>query len=330
MRRRDFITLLGAAAAMSSVSWPLAARAQQPAMPVIGFLFSGSLSGYRDLLVAFRKGLGEQGYVEGGNVVIEYRWAEGQFDRLPALAAGLVQRGVAVMVTGGIGSALGARAASATVPLVFLAGDDPVRFGLVASLNRPGGTATGLAWLTSELFAKRLELVRELVPAAAAIGVLINPNSPEFAPQVKEIETAARTLGQQIKIVNASSESDFDAAFASLVGERAGALIVSNDAFFNSMRERIIALAARHAIPTIYDRREYAAAGGLICYGTSYPAAYRELGVYTGKILHGTKPADLPVEQATKFELVINLNTAKALGLDVPAKLLALADEVIE
>jgi putative ABC transport system substrate-binding protein len=325
MRRREFITLLGGAAV-----WPLAAGAQQPKMPVIGFLFSGSLSGYQNLLVAFRKGLAELGFVEGQNVVIEYRWAEGQFDRLPALAADLVDRGVAVIVTGGIGSALGARAASATIPLVFLAGDDPVRFGLVASFNRPGGTATGLAWLTSELFTKRLELVRELVPGVTVIGVLINPNSPEVAPQLKEIETAARSLAQAIKIVNASREADFDAAFATLVEQRTGALIVSNDAYFNSMRERLVELAAHHRIPAIYDRREYAEAGGLICYGTSYAAAYRELGVYTGKILKGTKPAELPVEQATKFELVINLKTAKVLGLEIPANLLAIADEVIE
>jgi putative ABC transport system substrate-binding protein len=326
MRRREFITLLGGAA----VTWSRAARAQQTNMPVVGFLFSGSSSGYQHLLVAFRKGLAEQGYVEGQNVMIEYGWAEGQFDRLPALAAGLVQRGASVVATGGIGSALGVRAASATIPLVFLAGDDPVRFGLVASLNRPGGTATGLAWLTSELFTKRLELVREFVPPAATIAVLVNPGSPEVAPQLKEIEAAARTVGQRIEIVHASIETDFEAAFAVVAERRAGALIVSNDAFFNSMRERIVGLAARQRIPAIYDQREYVAAGGLVSYGTSYPAAYRELGIYTGKILKGAKPADLPVEQATKFELVINLNTAKALGIDVPTKLLALADEVIE
>jgi ABC-type uncharacterized transport system substrate-binding protein len=284
----------------------------------------------RNLLIALRKGLGEQGYEEGRNIAIEYRWAAGQFERLPALAADLVQRGAAVFVTGGIGSALGARTASATVPQVFLAGDDPVKFGLMASLNRPGGTATGVAWLTSELFAKRRELVRGLGLAAAAIGVLVNPHSPEFPPQVKEIETAAHTLGQPIKIVHASNDGDFEPAFASLAAERAGALIVSNNAFFNRRRAHIVALAARHAIPAIYDRREYAAAGGLVSYGTSYPAAYRELGIYAGKILHGTKPADLPVEQANKFELVINLVTAKALRLEVPDRLLALADEVIE
>jgi putative ABC transport system substrate-binding protein len=323
--RREFITLLGGAA-----TWPVAARAQQPAMPVIGFLSSTSPGGYQNPLIAFRKGLAELGYNEGRNIVVEYRWAEGHFDQLPTLAADLLQRTPAVIVTTGISSALAARAASATTALVFLAGDDPVKFGLVASLSRPGGTATGVAWLTSELFTKRLELVWELVPATALIGALINPKSPEAPPQLKEIETAAQVTGRSLHIADASSETDFDAAFGVLAERRAEALIVSNDPFFNSVRERIIALAARHRIPVIYDRREYTLAGGLMSYGTSYSAAYRELGVYTGKILRGTKPADLPVEQATKFELVINLKTAKALGLDIPEKLLALADEVIE
>jgi putative ABC transport system substrate-binding protein len=323
--RRRFISALGVAA-----TWPLAARAQQPGMPVIGFLNSGAINGYRNLLIAFRKGLADLGIVEGQNVVIEYRWAEGHFDRLPELATDLLQHGASVIVTGGIGSALGARKASTTIPLVFLAGDDPVKFGLVASLNRPGGAATGIAWLTSELFTKRLEIMRELVPTATLIGVLINPKSPEVEPQVKEIETAAQTLRQPLHTVNASTEPDFDTAFAALAERRAGALIVSNDAFFNGMRELIIALAAQHRIPAIYDRREYTAAGGLISYGTSYSAAYRELGAYAGKILKGTKPADLPIEQATKFEMVINLLTAKTLGIEVPPKLLALADEVIE
>jgi putative tryptophan/tyrosine transport system substrate-binding protein len=326
MKRREFITMVGGTA----VAWPLAVRAQQPAMPVIGFLSSTSPGGYQNPLIAFRKGLAEFGYSEGRNIVVEYRWAEGHFDQLPALAADLLQRTPAVIVTTGISSALAARAASATTALVFLAGDDPVKFGLVASLSRPGGTATGVAWLTSELFTKRLELVWELVPATALIGVLINPKSPEAPPQLKEIETAAQVTGRSLHIADASSETDFDAAFGVLAERRAKALIVSNDPFFNSVRERIIALAARHRIPVIYDRREYTLAGGLMSYGTSYSAAYRELGVYTSKILKGTKPADLPVEQATKFELVINLKTAKALGLAIPAKLLALADEVIE
>ena len=326
MKRREFITMVGGTA----VAWPLAVRAQQPAMPVIGFLSSTSPGGYQNPLIAFRKGLAELGYSEGRNIVIEYRWAEGHFDQLPTLAADLLQRTPAVIVTTGISSALAARAASATTALVFLAGDDPVKFGLVASLSRPGGTATGVAWLTSELFTKRLELVWELVPATALIGTLINPKSPEAPPQLKEIETAAQVTGRSLHIADASSETDFDAAFGVLAERRAKALIVSNDPFFNSVRERIIALAARHRIPVIYDRREYTLAGGLMSYGTSYSAAYRELGVYTGKILKGTKPADLPVEQATKFELVINLKTAKALGLAIPAKLLAVADEVIE
>jgi putative ABC transport system substrate-binding protein len=323
--RRQFVFALGSAAA----AWPFVARAQQPGMPVIGFN-SGAIGGYRNLLIAFRRGLADLGFVDGQNVTIEYRWAEGRFDRLPELATDLLQHGVSVIVTGGIGSALGARKASATIPLVFLAGDDPMKYGLVATLNRPGGAATGIAWLTSELFTKRLEIMRELVPTATLIGVLINPKSPEVEPQVKEIETAAQTLRQPLHTVNASTEPDFDTAFATLAERGAGALIVSNDAFFNGMRERIIALAAQHRIPAIYDRREYTAAGGLISYGTSYAAAYRELGVYAGKILKGTKPADLPIEQATKFEMVINLLTAKALSLEVPAKLIALADEVIE
>jgi putative ABC transport system substrate-binding protein len=326
VRRRDVIALLGAAAA----AWPCIARAQQPATPVIGFLNSGSIGGYRNLLIALRKGLADTGFTDGQNLVIEYRWADGRFERLPELANELIARGAAVIVTGGIGSALGVRKASPTIPLVFLAGDDPVKFGLVASLNRPGGTATGVAWLTSELFAKRLEFLRVLVPRPSLIGVLINPNSPEVEPQIKEIETAARTIGQAIHTVKASGDGDFDAAFTSLAERAADGLIVSNDAFFNGRRERIIALAAQRRIPTIYDRREYTTAGGLISYGTSYSAAYRALGVYAGKILKGTKPSELPVEQATKFELVINLKTAATLGLDIPPKLLALADEVVE
>ncbi len=297
---------------------------------MIGFLNSGALGGYRNLLISFRKGLAEFGFVEGQNLVIEYRWAEGRFDRLPELAAELLARGAAVIVTGGIGSALGARKASATIPLVFLAGDDPVKFGLIASLNRPGGNATGLAWLTSEIFSKRLEIAHELVPNAQAIGVLVNPKSPEAPPQVKEIEVAAQTLRLPLHIAHISADADFDTAFAALVEKKAQVLVVSNDAFFNGRRERITVLAAHHRIPAIYDRREYITAGGLISYGTSYAAAYRELGLYAGKILKGTKPADLPVEQATKFELVINLKTAETLGLEIPPKVLALADEVIE
>jgi putative ABC transport system substrate-binding protein len=329
MRRRRFITLLGGAVA-SAVSWPLAARAQQSAMPLVGFVNSGALAGYRNLLIAFRKGLVETGFVEGQNLAIEYRWAEGRFELLPELAADLVQRGAAVIVAGGIGSALGVRKASADIPLVFLAGDDPVKFGLVASLNRPGGMATGVAWLTSEIFAKRLDLVRVLAPQARAIGVLVNPKSPEVAPQLAEIEAAARTLGRPLRIGEASTDAQFAPAFAGLVAGGVDALVVSNDAFFNGRRERIVALAEQHRLPTLYDRREYPLVGGLISYGTSYAAAYREIGLYAGRILKGAKPADLPIEQATRFELVINLKTANALGLTIPDRLLALTDEVIE
>jgi putative ABC transport system substrate-binding protein len=299
-------------------------------MPVVGFLSSGSPDAYTHLLTAFRQGLAETGYVEGQNAAIEFRWAKGQFDRLPALASDLVQRRVAVIATTGTTSALAAKAATATIPLVFMGADDPVKFGLVASLNRPGGNATGLNVLTSELTGKRLELARELVPAGAVVAVLINPKSPEAEPQLRDVQTAARAIGQQIHILNASTERDVDTAFATLVQQLDGALLVTNDAFFHDQREQLVALAARHAVPTIYDRRAYAAAGGLISYGTHYVGAFRQLGIYTARILNGTKPADLPVEQSAKFELVINLKTAKVLGLDVPPTLLARADEVIE
>jgi putative ABC transport system substrate-binding protein len=330
MRRRELIALLGGAAAAPSLLWPRTARAQQP-MPLVGFLTSGGQRGYLDFLAAFRQGLAELGFIDGQNVTLEYRFAEGHFDRLPALANDLVTRRAAVLVTSGIGSALAAKAAaSGATPLLFLAADDPVKVGLVLSLGRPGGNATGVAWLTSVLLAKRLEIARELVPPAASIGVLVNPTSPEVGPQLRDIESAARALGQQIQIVNASEMSDFDAAFAALIDRQAKALVVSNDAFFNTERNRLVALAALHRLPAVYDRREYAAAGGLMTYGTSYPFAYRELGRYTGRILKGAQPADLPVQQPTRFELVINLKAAKTLGLAMPRALIALADVVIE
>jgi putative ABC transport system substrate-binding protein len=327
MQRRDFITLLSGAAA----SWPFAARAQQSAgMRAIGFLGSGSPEAYPTLLAAYRKGLAEAGYVEGRNVATEYRWAEGKFDRLPELASDLVRRSVSAIATTGTTSALAAKAATAIIPIVFLGGDDPVKFGLVASLSRPGGNATGLNLLTSEMTGKRLELARELLPAAGAIAVLVNPKSPEAEPQLRDVQTAARAIGQPIDILNASTERDVDDAFVTLVQRKNVALLVTNDAFFIDRSAQIVTLAAGHAIPAIYDRRAYAAAGGLISYGTHYIDAFRQLGVYTARILNGTKPADLPVEQSTKFELVINIKTARTLGLDVPVKLISLADELIE
>jgi putative ABC transport system substrate-binding protein len=324
MRRRDFITLLAGA-----VAWPVSARAQQPAMPVIAFLGSGSsLTAPR--LLAFRHGLQEMGYIEGESVAIESRWAEGHFERLPLLAAELVQGGAAVIVTTGLGSALAAKAATRTIPLVFVGADNPVQFGLVASLNRPGGNATGLNLQTSELTAKRLEIVRQLLPKTGKVAVLINPNSPEIARQLADVQSASDSMAQPILILNAANEGDFDLSFASLAQHRAGALLVTNDAFFFSRRDQIVAMAVRSAVPTIYDRREYADAGGLISYGPNYIDAYRQAGVYAGRILKGEKPADLPVVQPTKFELVINLKTAKVLGLNLPPTLLAIADEVIE
>ena len=324
MRRREFLGVLGGAA----VGWPVAARAQQPAIRAIGLL-SARAPGPSEL-AALRQGLADSGYVEGRNVTIEYRWAEGQFDRLPALAADLIQHRVAVIIATGVTSAVAAKAATATIPLVFLAADDPVKFGLAASLNRPGGNATGVNLLTSELTTKRLELARELLRAAGTVAVLANPRSPEAEPQLNHLQAAARVIEQQLRILNASSGSEIDAAFAVVVNQRDAALLVTNDPLFISRVDQLVGLAARHAVPTIYDRRAYTVAGGLISYGTDYFDGYRKLGIYASKILNGAKPADLPVEQSTKFELVINVKTAKALRLDIPPKLLALADEVIE
>jgi putative ABC transport system substrate-binding protein len=329
MKRREFISLLAGTAA-ASVARPLTARAQQPAMPVIGFLSPSSAQRTAQLLAAFRQGLNEIGYAEGRTVTIEYGWADGQSDRLPALAAELLRRKVAVFATGGPAAALAAKAASTTIPLVFVSSSDPVQLGLVASFNRPGGNATGVSFIASELVAKQSELLHQLVPNAAVIGVLVNPTSANAEVQLKDVPAAVRTLGLEIVVQNASSERDFDAAFAALVQQRAGALVVGSDPLFYTRRQQLAAMATRHALPAIYVDREYAEAGGLMSYGTSIAAAFRQAGVYTGRILRGEQPAELPVMQATKFDLTINLITAKALGITVPPGLLVAADEVIE
>jgi putative ABC transport system substrate-binding protein len=327
MRRRAFITLLGGAA----VAWPLAARAQQSGpMPAIGFLGGSSLTERRPLLAAFRQALTEAGFVEGQNVAIEYRWAEGQYDHLPALAAELVRRQVALVVAGDGPSALAAKAATTTIPIVFSTGIDPVQVGLVTSLNRPGGNLTGVNMVAGPLPAKQLGLLHDLVPAAGTIAVLINPNNANAERDAATVQDAARAIGVQILVTRAVVETDFENVFAILARERAGALLINNDVFFTSRRDQIVALAARQALPLMSAWREFPVAGGLISYGPSLSAAYRQIGLYTGKILKGAKPADLPVVQPTAFELVINLKTAKMLGLNVPLHLQQLADEVIE
>jgi putative ABC transport system substrate-binding protein len=327
MRRREFIMLFGGAAG----AWPLAARAQQPALPVIGFLHSTSAGPNAGAVSAFREGLKQAGYVEGQNVAIEFRWADGHYDRLPALATDLVRERVAVIAAlGGQASALAAKAATSTIPVVFDTGEDPVKLGLVLSFSKPGGNATGISMLTNEIEAKRLGLLHELIPTALTIAVLGNPDAPGNVIQLKDVQTAAPALGVKLHILEVRSALEIDNAFAGLNQRRPDALLVMSSAFFNSRRNQIVQLAARQAIPAMYEHRLYAMAGGLISYGTDLNEVYRQAGIYTGQILKGTKPADLPVIQPTKLELVINLKTAKELGTTVPPQLLARADEVIE
>jgi putative tryptophan/tyrosine transport system substrate-binding protein len=326
MRRREFIATLGSAAA-----WPLSARAQQLPSPVIGFLHPSSAEAYASLMLTFRNGLGEVGYIEGRNLIIEYRWADDHYDRLPALAAELVGQRVSVIATANAtAAALAAKAATSTIPIVFTIGADPVQFGLVASLNHPGGNVTGVSFLSNLLVAKQLGLLQEFVPAASEFGLLVNPDNPNAEPDTRHAKAAADSLGRKIHVVYASSERDLGSAFTALIERHVAALVVVPDALFVGQRQQLATLASRHAIPTIYSNRVYADAGGLMSYGASQLDAYRQAGIYVGRILNGEKPADLPVIQPTKFELVINLKTAKALGLSVPQTLLSTADEVIE
>jgi putative tryptophan/tyrosine transport system substrate-binding protein len=327
MRRRQFMTLLGCAAAV----WPLATRAQHTALPVVGFIRVGSADASARFAAAFRKGLNETGYIEGQNVMVEYHWLEGQYDRLPALMADLVRRQVAVIAAPGNQPALAAKAATATIPIVFGVGDDPVRLGLVASLSRPGGNTTGINFFVNEVMAKRLRLLHDLVPKAIRIAVLLNPaNAAVAETTLRDVQQAASTLGLQIQVFNATTIGEIDAAFATLARERPDALFVAGDAFFANRRGQFATLTARDRIPATYSLRDYVAAGGLMSYGTDLADMFHQVGVYTGSILKGAKPADLPVLQSTKFEFVINLQTARALGIEVPPGLLAIADEVIE
>jgi putative tryptophan/tyrosine transport system substrate-binding protein len=326
MKRREFIALIGGAAV-----WPLTARAQQSALPLIGLLSTRSPGDSADLITGFRGGLKEAGYVEGQNLAIEQRWAEGHYDRLPAMAADLVQRRVAVIAAlGGVNSALAAKAATSTIPIVFVSGGDPVTFSLVSSLKRPGGNATGISVLTVELLAKRLELLREIIPTVTVIGLLVNPANAVVGAQIRGSEEAARSLGLNLHVVNASSEQQIETALATLVGLQASAVMVSSDPFFNGWSVQLATLLARHRLPAISEVREFAVAGGLMSYATNFADAYRQAGLYVGRVLNGDKPADLPVQQAVKLDLVINLKAAKSLALQVPPTLLARADEVIE
>jgi putative tryptophan/tyrosine transport system substrate-binding protein len=326
MKRREFITLLGGAAA----AWPLAAQAQQPALPVVGFLSPGSSGALGHLVGAFRRGLNEAGYVEHRNVGIEYLWAEGQTDRLPALANDLVRAQVSVICAAGPGAALAAKAATSAIPIVFTSGDDPVKIGLVASYNQPGGNLTGVAVVIERLGAKRLGLLREVIPGTALIAVLLNPTETTLDAQLNDVQEAARAVGQQIQVLRASTEREIDAAFATAARLGAGAMLVGISFFYTIRREQLVSLAAQSALPMIYGQREFMSAGGLMSYASDLADAYRQAGIYTGRVLGGARPADLPVLQPTKFELVINLKTAKAMGLEIPPGLLAIADEVIQ
>ena len=326
MKRREFITLLGGAA----VTWPLAVNAQQPTMPVIGYISSLTQADSVHFDAAFRRGLSEMGYVEGQNVRIEYRWITDRYDPLPAMATDLVRRQVTMIGAFGPPAVLAAKATTATIPIIFVTGADPIKFGFVASFSRPGGNITGI-WIVSTVLAqKRMQLIRELLPKAELIALLVNPTSPVAEPQIRDAQAAADALGLKLSVLNAVTENDFDQVFATLIQRRADALFISADPFLSSRRERLVALAARHAIPTLYEIREFAEAGGLLSYGTVLREGYYKGGIYAGRILKGVNPADLPVEQVNKLELIINLKTAKALGLEIPDKLLALADEVIE